>query len=374
MDDRLDPRFADAVRGRLMEQVRATAPSRAPRRDPRPPRRRFELVLAGVVAAVAIIAIVLGAVSLGALHRRADPATPELRPPAQPYGGDCERMLPSSAASDVLGVRAVGSIQQDVRVQLAGGLRCLWQGSRKADAETGMQLVAVSASLQGKPAARYCYRSDSGDGEQESCTVSAVADRTWISGTLTASTGTDRSGTIAAAARLERLLVTRGDGGAVLPRRPAGSWSALTCERLGSASGLAAVLRRPHLSVDLANGGSEVPASQIAAWNWTRSTRCLVEDPKDEDGYSFEIDAYPAGAWLEEQAELNNADPITPAPDGVRIFANTFFGDKPGPSGRRAWVIAGPNAIVIDADDVPLTDAQLRTLATALLRALDAAR
>ena len=70
-------------------------------------------------------------------------------------------------------------------------------------------------------------------------------------------------------------------------------------------------------------------------------------------------------------AKVTTLDRANPEAEAVAIRDGKFLAVGSEKDVRAA---AAPNAIVIDADQAPLTDAQLRSLSAALVRALDATR
>lgn len=380
MDDRLDPRFADAVRGALMTEVRASASRRSPHRAPRPPRRRVELVWAGVVAAVAVIAIVIGAVSLAGLAKRAEPAGPGYRQPVQPFDGDCGAVLSEAEVGALSGATVrttttdvLGDGSDSLQVPMAGALDCGWAGKADADSDAGLSLVVASADLPGATTRDYdCYSGSSGHGRIWSCAFDAVDGGTWYSGILSTAPKTSERATIAARADLLATLASReAEARSVLPARSEQAWRLLGCERLGADARLAEVLGAPGLTTGQGNGPGPVSNGFVATATWSRQTHCYTEDATASGASPFlDVRALPDGAWLEEGVARRAGGPSQPA-SGVRTWVQKVSGAAVnGPDSIVVWSFDGPNALRVEATST--TEAQARAASAALLRVLDA--
>ncbi|GAA2754123.1 hypothetical protein [Amnibacterium kyonggiense] len=149
-DDRLDPRFASAVRGVLLDEVRGTPPLRTARPVRAAARRpRWHPVLALGIAAGLIVAIAIG-FSVASQTRSSPPAT-------QPLHGDCAEILTSRAASELIGkplrlVPATSALSapQWIAVPVVGGLQCTWAGVGGVEDASGITLTVLPATARPK--------------------------------------------------------------------------------------------------------------------------------------------------------------------------------------------------------------------------------
>lgn len=306
MDDRLDPRFAAAVRSALLDEVRAT-PSPRPARAPHPaPRRpRWQPALALGIAAVTIVALAVG-FTVASQTRSSAPA-------AVPFDGDCAAILTAHQATDLIGtpltLRTTNSplaSPEALATSAVGGLQCVWAGDGDAADEAGITLTVLPVALRPKDAkaASSCDGENEGKDEQYFCTVDVVAGGRWITGFLTGLTGGTNARTATDVADLRRTIEALPAAETTTRLDTTGWWSPVACAALGKRADLPAALGHPGLRTETGNGGMR-SAGEGAAVDRAVVVNCILEADTDSDTpFEAELHAVAgAGAAITERME-----------------------------------------------------------------------
>lgn len=369
MDDRLDPRFAAAVRSALLDEVRA-APSARPRRAAasRARRPRSQPALALGIAAVTIVAIAVG-FTVAAQTRSSAPAD-------VPFDGDCATILTSREATDLIGtpltLRTTNSpllSPEALATAAVGGLRCVWGGDGDAADEAGVTLTVLPVALRPKddPSGTRCVGENEGEDRQVLCPIDVVAGGRWFTGFLTGRTGGDEARTESEVAALRSTIEALPAAKDATPLDTTGWWSRVGCTALGKRADLPAALGRPDLSTETGNGGMR-SAGESAAVDRAVVVNCILEADTDSDTpYEAEIHAVAgggaavterlAGPAVRRLADIGDARVYRVADETTRTST--------------LWVVADGGALEL----LPPYRADARTMLPAvapLLRVLDA--
>ncbi|RIX28144.1 hypothetical protein [Amnibacterium setariae] len=308
MDDRLGPRFSEALRTALLGEVRGDAAS--PAADPRTrPRRRpvWQPVLAFGVAAVTIVAIAIG---LGVASQTRSSA-----PAVLPFGGDCAAILTSRQATGIVGaplsLRPAPSpldSAEALAVPAVGGLHCAWSGDRSGVDAVGVVLTVLPVAQRPEPskADDRCYGENDGADLQHTCTVDTRSGGRWITGTVTGRTGGTETQSRAARTRLITVLRALPAAEASTPLDAAGWWAPVPCAALARSADLADALGRPGLTISDGNGDMVTPG-QGAAIRRITAANCIGEaDTDSETPFEVEVHAF-RGAEAAVEAALADA-------------------------------------------------------------------
>ncbi len=369
MDDRLDPRFAAAVRTALLDEVRA-APAGRPVRAARPePRRpRWQPVLALGIAAVTIVAIAVG-FSVASQNRSSPPAT-------APLGGDCAEILTAHAASALIGkpltLRAVSSPLDSPEVlatAAVGGLECVWDGDEAATDAAGLTLTVLPIALRPKEASSTLRCDGENDGKdlQYFCPVDVVAGGRWITGFVTGLTGGTEARTRTDLADLRRTIEALPAETTATPLDTSGWWSPVACSTLGKRADLPSALGLPDLQTETGNGGIR-SAGESAAVTRAVAVNCILEAATDTDTpFGGEIHAVAgAGPAVTERMEGSQVRRLADV-DGAKVYRVADETSKTS----TLWVVAAGGALELSgpyrADATKLLPA-----VAPLLRTLDA--
>jgi hypothetical protein len=293
MDDRLDPRFAAAVRAALLDEVRAAPSARSVRSTRTASRRpRWQPVLALGIAAVTIVVITIG-FSVASQTRSSPPAS-------VPFDGDCGSILTARQATALIGKTltlrpAISPLDapEALAVPVVGGLECTWSGDGSRVDEAGLELTVLPSAQRPKDTKPEtgCFGENDGKDLQYACNLDVVRGGRWITGLVTGLTGGTEARTRADVATLRRTLEALPAERPSTPLDRAGWWSPVDCTALGKRADLAAAWHQPKLTTDTGNGGMTT-VGQSAALTRSVAANCLSEADTATTSFAVEIHAF----------------------------------------------------------------------------------